>query len=189
MKKVIVIILLLSVVWCFAREEKNEPSSIGFGAGELSRNGVIYRYWHGIWGIQLTGMLLANDDGIPGYYDYREGEYPEYTYYGYGRDMKSNFGIQIMKEIKSNNLSKFYAFAGYGLYHKEQKLWVSEYPDMYFAWNEGYKVKNTHYYGAGVGVDFNFLDYFRGYIEIPITFKSNGEINMYIPQAGLMYKF
>lgn len=193
MKKLIIIVLLLAAVSIFA-DEKEERHNVGFSAGELTRSGVSYRYWINSWGINLTGMLTANDDGVPDYYDFRIGESQEYTYFGYGRELNANFGISIMKVFKRNNLSKFYGFLGYGIKHKEQELWASEYPDISSNWgtgywNDGYKVSNTHYYGLGLGVDFELLEYFRGYIEIPLTFESNGDISMYVPQAGILYKF
>lgn len=188
MKKIAVVVLMLMCLSLFS-EARKEPHAIGFGAGELSRHGVTYRYWGESIGFHVTAMLLANDDGVADHYDYTSGTYPDLDYYGYGRKFRSNLGLEVMKIIKENQLSKFYGFIGYGFYHKEEKVWVSNYPGMNYSYDNFYKVQNDHYFGIGLGVDFDMLEYLRGYIEIPLTFKSNGEINMYIPQAGILYKF
>jgi hypothetical protein len=57
------------------------------------------------------------------------------------------------------------------------------------AVTDGYKVINNHFYGIGVGVDFEFFSSVHGFVEIPLTFQSSGEISMLLPQLGVFYHF
>jgi len=187
--KLIVNLLIVFFVSSLFAVDVSSPNNLGFSAGELSRNGISFRHWNSDWGYQLTGMILSSKDDIPERYDYREGPSSNYDYFAYGREFKTNFGFSIMKTLQSVNYRRFYLLAGYGLYHKEQKRWQSDEADMDDAWEDGYKVINTHFWGIGVGFDLEIYDFTRVYIEIPLTFKSNNEINMYIPQIGIFYRF
>ncbi|MCF7918374.1 MAG: hypothetical protein K9N06_00490 [Candidatus Cloacimonetes bacterium] len=185
MRKIITLLVLISIsgIWAAGKVERN---NLGFVAGQLSRGGVGYRYWRADdWGYQISGMLLATKDDIPDYYDNKVGS----DYYGWGRQLTANTSISVMKTLKKNNTNRFYMLVGYGFYHQEKKRWVGNDYNMSGAEYDGYKVTNRHYWGTGVGVDFEIMEYFRGFLEIPITFQSDGEITMYIPQIGIFYKF
>ena len=188
MKHIIFIIMIYSI-FSLNADDGISVNNLGFSAGELSQNGIAFRHWSPDWGYQVTGMILSSKDDIPDSYDYRVGTYPNYDYFAYGREFKTNFGFSIMKPLQYVENRRFYVFAGYGFYHKEQKRWQSNDMDMDDAWEVGYKVTNTHFWGLGAGFDLEIGEFMRAYIEIPLTFKSNNEITMYIPQIGFFYRF
>jgi hypothetical protein len=188
MKHIVFFLVVFSVFSLFAVNESGQ-NNLGFSAGELTRSGIAYRHWKADWGFHVSGMLFADKDEVPGRYDFREGISSHYTYIAYGKELKTNLGLSIMRTLQKIDNRRFYAFAGYGLHHKEEKRWLSEDSDMDDAWEDGYKVVNTHFWGLGVGFDLEIYEYMRVYIEIPLTFKSNNEITMYVPQVGIFYRF
>lgn len=183
MKRTLTLVILLSLVGLWAQKD-TETHNIGFMAGQLCRPGVGYRQWFNDWGFQVNGMLMAEQDREPEYYDYREGDY-----YAWGRKLEANLGVSLMKTLNQNDNKRFYALVGYGLHHSERKLWESNYPSMSYPTAVGYEVSNRHYWGTGVGLEMQLLENLLGFVEIPITFQSNGEIMMYIPQIGIFYHF
>jgi len=183
MKWIVILIILLSLAGLWA-EKDAELHNFGFMAGQLCRPGVGYRQWINDWGFQVNGMLMAEKDAEPNYYDFRDGDY-----YAWGRKLEANLGVSLLKTLKEKNNKKFYALLGYGLYHKERKLWESDYPSMNYATAVRYEVSNRHYWGTGVGLEVLLLENLLWVVEIPITFQSNGEIMMYIPQVGIFYHF
>ncbi|MCF7913446.1 MAG: hypothetical protein K9M99_13040 [Candidatus Cloacimonetes bacterium] len=55
-------------------------------------------------------------------------------YFGYGKELKINFGASIMKTLQQVENRRFYLFTGYGFYHNEQKIWQSNYQSMDDGW-------------------------------------------------------
>lgn len=181
---------------------------VGFAAGQLSGIGLSYRVMMDNYGIQVTvGGLSIKDSGVddivPGrtYYDpaYPKPELQGFTQSQWVRETHANIGLMFLKSLHKSKNSTLYVFTGFcGFFswdtikeqYYEPQLNGNYYDYVPVGKSERRIEKdNTVYGGGGLGFEIRFTPNIRLAIEWPLTFSSDGDFVMYIPQAGLHYFF
>ncbi len=187
----------------------DDGNGLGFAAGQLSGIGFSYRHLAERYGFQITfGVLSLKENGdsrpqtVRGEYDPSKFIPPVDTNpYSYNaRDFHANVGLMLMQVLHTAKRSRLYVFTGLSW-----RRTVNTYVEQYYGyriidsstWEYGpvgkekkrSDVETTGYVGAGIGMEFKITENIRIALEWPLTYSSEGDLVMYIPQAGLHYFF
>ncbi len=181
---------------------------VGFAAGQLSGIGLSYRVMMENYGVQVTvGGLSIKDSGMDEsypqrtYYDpaYPKPELEGFTQSQWVRETHANIGLMFLKSLHKSKISTLYVFTGFCSFFrwdtiKEQRYEPQlngNYYDYVPVGESETRVEkdNTFYGGGGFGFEIRFTPNIRLAIEWPLTFSSEGDFVMYIPQVGLHYFF
>ncbi len=203
----IVVILLLGLL--IALPLQAEPTQgVGFAAGQLSGIGLSYRVLMENYGMQITlGAISLKENGyeepyMPRYpYDphYSKANPPGFTQERWLRETDANIGLMFMKSLHKSKISTLYIFTGFCAFYSwdsiEEQYYEPVVTDDYYDYapvgeaKKRVRQNNTFFGGGGLGFEVRFSPNFRLAIEWPLTFTSDGDFIMYIPQAGLHYFF
>ncbi len=182
---------------------------IGFAAGQLSGIGLSYRVMQEKYGLQITVGAISLKEDEPGYYDSRPQPYPPDASYPIDesyletyrvRETDANLGLLFMKTLHSSSRARLYALTGFCVFLQADTYEVQEYglqhvdDEKYHYVPVGDRKKETEqsstfYGGFGIGIEIKFTPNIRLALEWPLSFSSDGDFVMYIPQAGLHYFF
>jgi hypothetical protein len=186
-----------------------EPAQgVGFAAGQLSGIGLSYRVMLEDYGFQVTvGGISLKDSGYEesyptrGYYDpdYPKNDLQGFTQEQWVRETDANIGLMFMKSLHHANKTTLYVFTGFCAFFSwdtiEEQYYEPVFSDDYYDYvpigdpKTRVKQRNIFYGGGGLGFEIRFTPNVRLAIEWPLTFTSDGDFVMYIPQAGLHYFF
>lgn len=208
MKKILLLLLLSSSITFSQSQELTQ--GLGFAGGMPSGSGFSYRQMHENYGFQVTfGIMVFQEDDFEDYfnesytgpyapYDWTQDTSRIFTDESY-RDTRKwgNIGITYYRPLHRSNKSLFYGFIGGSTYYTSQTYQTREYKysmssDSYDPINKAKEVREndfTFFAGIGLGIEYRITDNIRIHIEMPITIVDNGNIFMYIPQAGIHYYF
>lgn len=202
--------LLLIVVLCVmasglvARDSSERAIGIQFGTS--SGSGYSYRWIGENHGLQFTlGAITygSNNVKFPNYLYDEDVVSPgaESTLYSLkGRKSSMSVGLNYVNILESNRSSRFYLSMGGAYTIKRDK----EITRSYNRINNNYyeyqlntvvpEIKNTvkddkWTVGGGPGFELTLDKHFHFTIDLPLTYNSDEEIIMYIPQVGLYYYF
>ena len=171
MKKLILILIMISISILFAEELKH---SIGMSAGYISGSGISYRQMNERFGYQIAGGA---------YYSYEPEDEEDvvedvYTIEYLGMNI-SGTGYYILKNWHT---SRFYLLAGTTIFDVYDKAKMEsgdyEYEDDIFI--------NV---GIGIGLEFPLTKYLHLSVEWPWYYDGKLEFLKFIPQAGVHYYF
>lgn len=192
----------------FGLQAAESQHGIGFAAGQTSGLGISYRKMTDNFGFQVTfGALSLNRDDW-NVDDYRmEGDavygkpYLEpFTQKHYMRETDANIGLLLYKVLHTAKRSRFYLFAGGSLFYNIDTFEEHTYEyrlqenDMYIMHElsgpkKSSESSSTIFAGFGIGIEFRLTNNIRIEVEWPLTYSTDGDFIMYIPQAGLHYFF
>ncbi|HPG38403.1 MAG TPA: outer membrane beta-barrel protein [bacterium] len=209
MKKTIIFLLIVIAAVQAYSQEKELSQALGFFGGMISGSGFSYRQMQDNWGWQINFGVLSfkNDDEFSEGYSYTvyDGSWmPDpnmiSTEYRSGRETWANVGITLFKPLHRSGKSLFYVMAGVSNYYSDQEEYEQDYKyspvdeDTYHYGPHGEKrvtndKENTFHVGAGLGFEYRLTDNIRLSLEWPLSYGSDGNINMYIPQGGVHYYF
>ncbi len=198
-------VLLLSASQVFPCELQH---GLGFAAGQISGIGFSYRQMRESFGFQITAGFISytNDTEMsPGYtrsYDRDVWIPPEIVMEerSIERETDGSAGLTLFKILHKSDRSRFYLLAGISSFFSHETYKVQEYQ---------YKIKNEETYsymptgtsskesefdqtlfgGIGLGLELKITDNIRFAFEWPLSISNQGDVYMYIPQAGLHYFF
>lgn len=202
--------LLLIVVLCVmasglvARDSSQRAIGVQFGTS--SGSGYSYRWIGENHGLQFTlGAITygSNNVKFPTYLYDEDVESPgaESTLYKLkGRKSSMSVGLNYINILESNRSSRFYVSMG-GAYtlrrDKEITRSYNRINNNYYEYELNTVVpeikttlKNDKWtVGGGPGFELTLDKHFRFTIDLPLTYNSEEDIIMYIPQVGLYYYF
>ena len=208
LKKVTLMIILLVSLIALTGEQISERG-LGFSAGTISGIGFSYRQYIEDYGFQVTCGLTASGDEKPDFDESISGSlYSNDTYLisksKDGWDLDGSLGVMFISTLRKNEHSRFYYFVGGSVKLDRKKKYYQTYErneididgnrDTNFHIVDGAERSKTinndiYYYGPGIGLDLDLSKYLSLAFEWPLTFSSEKEIIMYIPQCSLNFKF
>lgn len=179
MKKVIFIVVLLSVFTFCNLNSEELTKGVGFTAGQLSGIGFNYRQYFDKNGMQFTFGFISTSDKAPKFTD-------SYTNTKTGWEINGWLSAMYLRTIRDSDNSRFYFFAGTSINIDRKDVYVQD--------NSGTVVKTTKnhdkvYFGPGLGIELKASKYFSLLFELPVSISDNKKIVSYIPQGGFIIKF
>ena len=202
--------LLLIVVLCImasglvARDSSERAIGVQFGTS--SGSGYSYRWIGENHGLQFTlGAITygSNKVKFPVFLYDEDVQSPgaESTLYSLkGRKSSMSVGLNYINILEGNRSSRFYLSMGGAYTIKRDKEFTRSYNRInnnYYEYElnavvpEIKSTKNDDKWtvGGGPGFELTLDKHFRFTIDLPLTYNSEEDIIMYIPQVGLYYYF
>lgn len=209
MKKIIPVLLILFATIQVYPQEKELEQGLGFFGGMISGSGFSYRHIQDNWGWQINFGVLSfkNDDDFTEGYSYTVGDgswIPDpnqvMTESRSGRETWANIGITFYKPLHRSGKSLFYIMAGASDYFSDLEKYEQDFKYTKIDENSFHygphgikrtsKEKEHNFYiGVGLGFEYRLTNNIRLSLEWPLSYGSDGDINMYIPQGGIHYYF
>jgi len=205
----ITLILVSSLIFA---QDAALTKGLGFAGGMPSGSGFSYRQMNDDYGFQITGGLMAfNNDDDDNYYsfvdhplhgDWLPNTKDIFTQELYtGSEFWGNLGISYYKPLHIAKKATFYGLFAASTYLESNKKMTRDFKYSISADSTKYSYQPigpskekrvndfTGFIGAGLGIGYKLSNNVRIHLEMPITFASNGNIYMYIPQGGIHYYF
>lgn len=187
--------------------QADPTQGIGFAAGQLSAIGLSYRVMMEDYGMQVTvGALSIKDNNLNETYAPRTYYDPDsksdvqgFTQENWIRETDANIGLMFMKSMHKAQKTTLYVFTGFCAFFSwdaiEEQRYEPQQSGEYYEYvqvgdpRKRVKKDNRLYGGIGLGFEIRFTPNIRLAVEWPLTYSSEGDFVMYIPQAGLHYFF
>ncbi|MDD2331852.1 MAG: hypothetical protein PHI68_04265 [Candidatus Cloacimonetes bacterium] len=168
----------------------NNTHAFGLHYGTVSGYGYGYRFFKGNQGCQFTlfAMTTGSNDK-----DFDATAYGVTVDEKTGRRTMLNLGanyLHVLNDFNKSNV-RFYLLGG-GAYNFYRKTMVYQNYIEHSAFGDSYKKtknKDTWVLGFGPGIEANPKKNIRLSLELPVSYKSDGSLIMFIPQVGLYYYF
>ena len=183
----------------------NGSRSLGIQFGSSSGSGYVMRWIGETHGLQATlGASTSGDNDV---------KFPEYIYeedvdvsgasVNYdrrGRKTSLTAGLNYIHILDESSKTRFFIALGGSYKIAREKVFTRRYNSLqssYYDYSldttvpmtDEIRKKDVWTVGAGPGFEFVLDRHFRFTIDLPITYNSDEEIVMYIPQVGLHYYF
>jgi len=204
LKFLVPLVLVLSISIVLPCELQH---GLGFSAGQISGIGFSYRQMRTSFGFQVTAGFISfkhDTEMSPGHtipYD-RDIWVPSEKIIeeqSIERETHGSAGVNLFLILHKTDKSKFYFLTGVSTFFTHERIKVHEY--QYKLYDEAYSYEptgksyneseydQTLYGGIGLGLELKITENIRFAFEWPLSISDEGDVYMYIPQAGLHYFF
>lgn len=210
-RRISLMILLIIIAASLNAQSYNNRRSFGLHFGTSSGNGYAMRWMGEQYGLQLTLGAYTKGSNKVSFPDqfYESEDAIQYTPDADSLIWKKKNGRKTVGTIAINgifvldhfNRGRFYVMGGASVVNGKKKEFSAQYKDVsYGTWKRYERVsdepiksdfKNVMDWtlGIGPGLEFSLTRHFRIALEVPVTYDSNDDIIMYIPQVGFYYYF
>lgn len=176
LRKLFIVLFLIVLAQLSAMDKYN--SAMGIHIGASTGNGYSFRKWGETSAYQLTFSAYATGEKDP---NYTSSDFTDHDYRN-ARKMNITFGGNYLWGLLTADHYNFYLMTGMSYTFRKVKRYYSV-VDSKFVRDDRWAI------GVGPGFEVEFSDRFHLSIELPITYKQNDDITMYIPCAGFYYYF
>ncbi|HOH47041.1 MAG TPA: hypothetical protein PLX59_04315 [Candidatus Cloacimonadota bacterium] len=205
MKSRYLLILIMALLCTGLLAQYRGSRSLGIQFGTSSGSGYVLRWIGETHGLQATlGASTSGDNDVK----FPENLWEEdvetaaqsVNYERKGRKTSLTAGLNYIHILDESAKTRFFIALGGSYKIAREKIFARRYnriTSTYYEYELDYTVpmseeihkKDVWTVGAGPGFEFVLDRHFRFTIDLPITYNSDEEIVMYIPQVGLHYYF
>lgn len=205
MKSRYLLILIMALLCTGLLAQYRGSRSLGIQFGTSSGSGYVMRWIGETHGLQATlGASTSGDNDVK----FPENLWEEdvetaaqsVNYERKGRKTSLTAGLNYIYILDESAKTRFFIALGGSYKIAREKIFARRYnriTSTYYEYELDYTVpmseeihkKDVWTVGAGPGFEFVLDRHFRFTIDLPITYNSDEEIVMYIPQVGLHYYF